>query len=290
MAEKRMFTMKIVDSDSFLEMPLSTQALYFHLNMRADDDGFVNSPKKISRMVGASDDDLKILILKRFVIGFDSGVIVIKHWRMHNTLKSDRYHPTDYQEEFAALGIKSNKAYTDKPEMKLLPDAEPPLEPECVQNGSNMEPERNHRIDLDLGLDSGLEKDKNLTVSDETVCCTSDVQRVIDAWNSLGLQTIKKIVPGSDRDKWLKKRIRDYGIDDVLDAIEKVRQSSFLMGNNKNGWQATFDWFIRPNNFPKVLSGNYDNRPAPAQQTKAAAELDGSYHMMEKWRQKHDTG
>lgn len=138
--------------------------------------------------------------------------------------------------------------------------------------------------------DKEIKRTEDLTVSDETVCCTSDVQRVIDSWNSLGLQTIKKIVPGSDRDKWLKKRIRDYSIDDVLDAIEKVRQSSFLMGDNKNGWQATFDWFIRPNNFPKVLSGNYDNRPAPAQQTKAAAELDGSYHMMEKWRQKHDTG
>lgn len=113
MANKRMFTVQIIDSDPFLDMPLSTQALYFHLNMRADDDGFINNPKKIQRMIGASDDDLKILIGKRFVLAFQSGVIVIKHWRMHNTLKGDRYTPTQYQDEKNMLQIKPNKAYTE---------------------------------------------------------------------------------------------------------------------------------------------------------------------------------
>lgn len=113
MAEKRMFTQKIIDSDAFLDMPLSTQALYFHLNMRADDDGFINNPKRIQRITGASDDDLRLLLAKRFVIGFENGVIVIKHWRMHNTLRKDRYNPTQYQEEYAMLSIKENGAYTD---------------------------------------------------------------------------------------------------------------------------------------------------------------------------------
>lgn len=114
MAEKRMFTMKIIDSDAFLDMPLSSQALYFHLNMRADDDGFVNNPKKIQRMIGASDDDLKLLIAKRFILAYESGVIVIKHWRMHNTLRKDRYTPTQYMEEKETLLIKDNGAYTEK--------------------------------------------------------------------------------------------------------------------------------------------------------------------------------
>lgn len=114
MAEKRMFTQKIIDSDAFLDMPLSTQALYFHLNMRADDDGFVNNPKKLQRYIGAGDDDLKLLLAKRFVIGFASGVIVIKHWRMHNTLRKDRYSPTQYQEELAMLDVKDNRAYTER--------------------------------------------------------------------------------------------------------------------------------------------------------------------------------
>lgn len=114
MAEKRMFTQKIIDSDAFLDMPLSTQALYFHLNMRADDDGFINNPKRIQRTIGASDDDLKLLIAKRFVICFENGVIVIKHWRMHNTLRKDRYNPTQYQEQLALLDVKDNNAYTEK--------------------------------------------------------------------------------------------------------------------------------------------------------------------------------
>lgn len=113
MAERRMFTQKIVDSDAFLDMPLSTQCLYFHLNMRADDDGFVNNPKKIQRMIGASEDDLKILLAKRFLLGFESGVVVIKHWRMHNLLRRDRYNPTQYQEEYEQLMLKDNGSYTE---------------------------------------------------------------------------------------------------------------------------------------------------------------------------------
>lgn len=112
MAERRMFSKTIVDSDAFLDMPLSTQALYFHLSMRADDDGFLNNAKKIQKIIGASDDDLKLLIIKRFVIAFDDGIIVVKHWRMNNYLRKDRYTPTVYQEEFKMLGIKDNGAYT----------------------------------------------------------------------------------------------------------------------------------------------------------------------------------
>jgi hypothetical protein len=114
MAERRMFTQKIIDSDAFLDMPLSTQSLYFHLNMRADDDGFVNNPKKVQRMIGASEDDLKLLIAKRFILAFENGVIVIKHWRMHNLLRKDRYNPTQYVEQMERLEVKDNGAYTEK--------------------------------------------------------------------------------------------------------------------------------------------------------------------------------
>lgn len=114
MAEKRMFTKKIIDSDAFLDMPLSAQALYFHLNMRADDDGFINNPKKIQRMIGASEDDLKLLIAKRFVLAFENGIIVIKHWRMHNLIRKDRYNPTQYQEQMKLLNLKDNGSYTEK--------------------------------------------------------------------------------------------------------------------------------------------------------------------------------
>lgn len=157
MAEKRMFTQKIIDSDPFLDMPLSTQALYFHLNMRADDDGFVNSPKKICRAIGASEDDLRLLFAKRFVIGFDrSGVLVIKHWRMHNTLRKDRYNPTQYQEEYAMLDVKDNKAYTEKPIECLATSWQP--------NGNQVATQ--YSIDKNSIVEDSVEKD-SLSDSDE---------------------------------------------------------------------------------------------------------------------------
>lgn len=114
MAERRMFAKTIIDSDAFLDMPLSTQALYFHLAMRADDEGFVNNPKKIQRMIGASDDDCKILASKRFILTFQSGIIVIKHWKIHNYIQSDRFKETVYLEEKTMLALDDNKAYTER--------------------------------------------------------------------------------------------------------------------------------------------------------------------------------
>ena len=113
MAERRMFAKSITESDAFLEMPLSTQALYLHLNMNADDDGFVSSPKRIVRMINASEDDLKLLLTKRFILGFNSGIVVIKHWRMNNYIRNDRYKGTVYQEELKTLQIKDNGSYTE---------------------------------------------------------------------------------------------------------------------------------------------------------------------------------
>jgi hypothetical protein len=122
-AEKRMFTKKITDDDNFTSMSSSAQALYFHLNQGADDDGFTNQISMAMFKAHASEDDLKVLLAKNYVIRFESGVLVIKHWRMHNTLRKDRYTPTNYQEELELLGIKKNGAYTLNPDLSLgLPD------------------------------------------------------------------------------------------------------------------------------------------------------------------------
>ena len=133
MAEKRMFAKSIVLTDAFLDMPASARCLYFTLAMLADDDGFVGSPKSIMRQCGASQDDMMILLTKRYVLTFDSGVLVIKHWRIHNTLKNDRYHPTTYQEELAMLTTDQKGAYTEA--VAQLPE-------QCFQNGSNADPGR----------------------------------------------------------------------------------------------------------------------------------------------------
>jgi hypothetical protein len=118
-----MFAKTIIDSDAFIDMPLSTQALYFHLSMRADDEGFINNPRKIMRMIGASDDDLKVLIGKRFIIPFESGIVVIKHWKIHNYIRGDRKKDTNYVEEMALLAEKENGTYTLKAEEVLLEES-----------------------------------------------------------------------------------------------------------------------------------------------------------------------
>lgn len=111
MAERRMFAKTIVLSDAFLDMPLSARCLYFTLGMLADDDGFVNAPRSVMRQCGASDDDMKLLIAKKFVLIFDSGVIVIKHWRINNYLRSDRYVETKYIDEKATLSVDETGIY-----------------------------------------------------------------------------------------------------------------------------------------------------------------------------------
>jgi len=113
MAEKRMFAKMIIDSDVFLDMPQSAQNLYFHLNMRADDEGFINAPKKIMRIIGSNQNDIEILLAKRYLLSFESGVIVVKHWKMHNAIRSDRMKPTMYVEEKSQLTVKGNGAYSD---------------------------------------------------------------------------------------------------------------------------------------------------------------------------------
>jgi len=152
MAERRMFAKTIIDSDAFLDMPMSSQALYFHLSMRADDDGFINNPKRIQRMIGASDDDMKLLIVKCFVLTFESGVIVIKHWKINNYIRNDRYKETVYQEEKSLLQVKENGAYS------LV----------GIPNGYQMDTQYR------LGKDR---LDKNSLVEDKALHCNTDVTK-----------------------------------------------------------------------------------------------------------------
>lgn len=114
-----MFAKSIITSDAFLDMPMSARCLYFSLGMFADDDGFVNSPKSIMRQIGATSDDMNVLLAKKFLLAFDSGVIVIKHWRIHNYIRSDRYKETNYKEEKATLSLDENGSYTRSVEIPM---------------------------------------------------------------------------------------------------------------------------------------------------------------------------
>ena len=126
MAKKRMFNVDIVGSDAFLDLPHTAQALYFQLGMRADDDGFVGNPKTIQRIAGTKASDLELLVKKRFLLQFPSGVVVIKHWKINNQIQKDRYTPTVYTEEYQSLYIKDNKSYTE-------------MDKGCIQSVSEMD-------------------------------------------------------------------------------------------------------------------------------------------------------
>ena len=201
MAERRMFAKTIIDSDAFLDMPLSTQSLYFHLSMRADDEGFINNPKKIQRMIGASEDDLKLLIAKSFIIPFESGIVVIKHWKIHNYIQSDRYKPTVYTEERALLSVKDNKAYT--------------LDTECIQDGYRLETQDS------IGKDSigkiSIDKEKRATskrfsppsVEDVRAYC-SERNNGIDAETFVDFYTSKGWKVGNNPMKDWKAAIRTW--------------------------------------------------------------------------------
>ena len=192
MAERRMFAKTIIDSDAFIDMPVTARLLYYDLSMRADDDGFVNSPKKIMRMIGASQDDLMLLISKKFLIPFESGVVVIKHWRIHNYIRKDTYNETTYKDEKAMLTLDENKAY------KLTCD-EPVYEPSTQ---------------VRLGKDS-LGKDIN-TLSAKPDDLTIKAKLVLDALNQ---KTGKAFKYTDSNLRLIEARLKDYTVEDCLKVI-----------------------------------------------------------------------
>lgn len=231
MAERRMFSKTIIDSDSFLDMPLSAQALYFHLSMRADDDGFINNPKRIQRMIGATDDDYKLLIAKSFVITFESGVIVIKHWRINNYIQKDRYKETVYSEEKELLTVKDNGSYTL-----------------CIQDGYNMDTQ------VSIGKVS-IVKD-----SIDNNIISSELEPIKDQYNTICLSLPKVIRLTESRKKLIKARLKEYSLDEIISVFEKAEASDFLSGRNKQWTGCNFDWLMKPSNIVKVIEGTYDNK------------------------------
>ena len=243
MAEKRMFAKSIVLTDAFLDMPMSARCLYFTLGMLADDDGFVGSPKSIMRQCGATQDDLKILLAKRFVLGFESGVIVIKHWRINNYLQTSRHRPTTYQEELATLMLDEKGAYTE-----CLTNAEQLLN-NCSTSVQQMLAENS--IDKNRLDKTSIEEDSKAprkrfappTVDEVQAYCIErknsvDPQRFVDYYSSNGWKVGKNAMKDwkaavrtwerSGYDSPKKQEKRPYGANngprDDSKAMEQIRR------------------------------------------------------------------
>lgn len=232
MAERRMFTKKITNSDPFTEMPLSAQALYFHLNMEADDDGFLNNPKKVQRSIGASEDDLKLLIAKRFILTFEKGIIVIKHWRMHNLLRKDRYNETQYLEEKETLLLQTDGSYTEKP-------PELPSATKWQPNGNQM------ATQYSIGKDS-IDKVSigEGSVDDATTTATEDQLKPVGG--SLG----KGVVYLTDRQ--LGDLMDRLGLDAFNRYVDRL--ATFIINNNahvNNHYDTIIKWYTEDSQVKK---------------------------------------
>lgn len=208
MAEKRMFSLSVVDTDWFLDLPLSTQALYFHLNMRADDDGFVDAPNSIVRKIGASKNDFDLLVAKRYVLKFESGIIVIKHWRMHNTIRQDRYKPTQFQEELKTLSIKENKSYTD-----WQPSGNQ-TETKCSQNVS---------ADIDIDLDIDKELDINKLYLGQKTC--EDTSKKEELFESFWKVYPRKVGKEKCRNWFKSHKPNEDLVQKMIEAVDEQKKS-----------------------------------------------------------------
>lgn len=209
MASKRAFSLSVIDSDAFLDMPLTAQALYFHLVMRADDDGFVDSPKKIQRIVRASEDDLRVLIGKQFLIPFETGVLVIKHWRVHNVIRKDMYKPTLCGEEKAMLEEDSSGSYRIRTEpvtnpLRICTDHEPNTARDRTVNKIKLNKDN---LNQDIG-----EKRKRFippTVEEVREYC-EERNNGIDAERFVNFYTAKGWMVGKNKMKDWKAAVRNW--------------------------------------------------------------------------------
>lgn len=229
MAQRRMFSLIVTDADPFLEMPTSAQALYFHLNMHADDDGFVGNARAIMRMAGCSPDDFKLLLAKQFLLEFESGVIVIRDWRVHNAIRKDRYKPTAYQDEFKRLAIASNGTYTlTSPVKKAIPDDGNQMATSGKPDDNQMEPQvRLGKVRLGKGSGSKAG-------AEETATTAADPLKPVQLfWESNGFGSMTQYL-WEDFEKWqadFEKLGATSG--DAVALIIKALQSCVEAGPDK---------------------------------------------------------
>jgi len=240
-----MFAKSIIESDMFLDLPATARLLYFDLGMRGDDDGFVDSPKRIMKITGAAEDDLKILIVKQFIIPFENGIVVIRHWKAHNYLRSDRYKPTMYQNEMKSLTVDSTGFYNVGTPM-VYQAATDGFPVGCIGKGNK-------------GKDSIGKSNKGERVAADAADPTPYIN-ITTLYNDICKSLPKVTQLSNARKKAIRARFNKYNLDDFKRLFEVAESSSFLKGQNNRNWTANFDWLIKDSNMAKVLDGNYADK------------------------------
>ncbi|MBS0950554.1 conserved phage C-terminal domain-containing protein [Weissella minor] len=215
MAHRRMVNPKITDTDMFLDLPLSSQALYFHLNTHADDDGFIDNINTIKRMVGASTDDEKLLIAKQFIIQFeDKGIVVIKDWRIHNYIRKDRYTPTIHNDIASRLTVDSNGSYQMKNDSTLdVTGSSQPVVNQLATKGIPVVDAGKDRLGKDR-----LGKTNTMSSSNEhDVSLSSSTKKLLEKINEL---SGRKFRLTDSAKRLVKPRLADYSLEELLDMLD----------------------------------------------------------------------
>lgn len=271
MAKKRMFAKDIVFSDDFLDMPISARCLYFSLGMVADDDGFVDNVRSVMRQCGAVQNDLDVLLAKQYVLAFEDGIIVIRHWRLHNYLRSDRYQPTKYAEHKAEL-VSGENGYERCTNGTPMVHQRLPQIKNKKEISSSLSDSSNYLEEITTMSTSEEESAEQVVGSEEKAPCP--FQKIMELYHFHCPSYPKLRAISGNRRKAVSARWREYpDLQTFRDLFIKAEVSSFLKGNNDRNWTADFDWLMKPSNMPKVLEGKYDNK-ASTQQSKAGSVLD----------------
>ena len=279
MAERRMFSKRIIESARFLRMPTSSRLLYFDLGMRADDDGVVEAYTVI-RATGATEDDFKILVAKNFLKVLNEDMVsYITNWSENNRIRPDRKIDSIYKglliQVLPDVELVEKREKADHKTSKITYSVQNVDEKatnteqkklNCMDWTTSGQPADNqwttngrHRIGKDrIGKSSIGEGSVEGGRTNKFVLCEADASRIIHSWNDLGISSVKSI--SNNRLALVKARIAEHGLDAFLEAIKNINECPFLLGRNEKGWVITFDWLIKPSNFAKVLEGNYKPR------------------------------
>lgn len=282
MRSRTSFAERVVCSTEFLGMSVRAQCLYFALCMRADDDGFVGSPKPVMQIISATETELSELVSKKYIISFDDGVIAIRHWFVNNCIRKVTYTPSVHQDKKRVILPGNGKIYNvpeesgeneeigeqptekpDFPEVKVGPPRKGPAPPLMVPPSSPpgtpvsfppYNPPTPPKDTPPSPCARGGAQEKRET---------PDYQRIMEMYNTTCRSYPRLTRLSEDRRKAIRARLTEYSMEDFQRLFDKAEKSSFLRGQNDRNWTANFDWLIRDRNMARVLDGNYDNGKGP---------------------------
>ena len=290
MASKRMFSIRLINSARFLKMPISSQALYFHLGMRADDDGIVEAYTVLNN-VGCSEDDLKVLASKGFIQVLNEDLVsYITDGNENNYIRADRKIDSIYQ----------NLLISVNPDVKLIEKTERAdvkkkniVDGQWTDNGQTMDgidKDREEKNSLEkINLEKNSLEESNTSIAERLTC---NYQQILDLFNEKCPSLPKALTLTDKRKKAIKARLRKYSIDDFIKVFEAAEQSPFLRGEKSTGehanWKATIDFLLREDKFVAALEGQYMDFGPANNQNKVAAQLDNEYEDIRRWAESGD--